>query len=68
MARLDICSGVSAFEYKDTLRKLQVYHLLGELLGVKGGSNVFRSDRISSVYIVGWLVGHTFSKLVILEC
>ena len=42
MDRLDICSGVSAFEYKDTLRKLQVYHLLGELLGVKGGSNVFK--------------------------
>ena len=32
---------------------------------------IFRSGRISSVYIVGWLllvVGHTFSKLVNFEC
>ena len=32
---------------------------------------LFRSGRISSVYIVGWLllvVGHTFSKLVNFEC
>ena len=33
--------------------------------------SIFRSGRISSVYIVGnWLlvVGHTFSKLVNFEC
>ena len=32
---------------------------------------IFRSGRISSVYIVGWLllvVGHTFSKFVYFEC
>ena len=29
---------------------------------------VFRSGRISSVYIVGGWVGHTFSKLVNFEC
>ena len=31
---------------------------------------IFRSGRISSVYIVGWwvVVGHTFSKLVNFEC
>ena len=34
---------------------------------------IFRSGRISSVYIVGcglllWVVGHTFSKFVNLEC
>ena len=33
--------------------------------------SIFRSGRISSVYIVGgllWVVGHTFSKLVNFEC
>ena len=41
----------------------------------KRALNVFRSGRISSVYIVGWLVVgwllvgcHTFSKLVNFEC
>ena len=30
---------------------------------------LFRSGRISSVYIVSkWVVGHTFSKLVNFEC
>ena len=30
---------------------------------------IFRSGRISSVYIVGgWVVGHTFSKLENFEC
>ena len=32
--------------------------------------DIFRSGRISSVYIVSklWVVGHTFSKLVNFEC
>ena len=36
MARLDISSGVSAFEHKNT------ESLLGERLGVKGGSHDFK--------------------------
>ena len=51
----------------------QVSNLINYLLSFIHIFQVFRSGRISSVYIVGWLVGwllvgHTFSKFVYFEC